>query len=271
MSKNAEKPKEKKLPDRYPRNEKIIIFSDMGELDHVIEEIDGLTKDLFLITPESSNQEWFDLVKGSPVSGLMGFLRKACIEYEGFWQPAGWVAKDDADFMERLNDSEELHQLVCELEEGRLIEVNGKHQLRDESAYLAAARSLELAMYFMEMPGGKDWVDYCINQLTQNLTRYHAASLEIVLHRKNIYLINNWENIETARKSRERSKSRAETQKKEAGERANKALSLLEQYHKSGKYRNKTEIVIQIAADMKVKTLAVWRYLKGESITAESN
>ena len=60
---NAKKPKEKKLPYRYPRSKEIIIFSDMGELDHVIEEIDGLKKDLFLITPESSNQEWLDLGK----------------------------------------------------------------------------------------------------------------------------------------------------------------------------------------------------------------
>ena len=189
----------------------------MGEFDHVIEQIRSLGKDLcVLITPESSNQEWINLVRGSPLFGLMGFLRKACIEYERFWRPNDWVLENDADFMKCLSDSHELHQLVYELEEGRLFKVCGKEQRYSEPAYLAAARSLEIAIYFIEMPGGKDWIDYCINQLEQNLTRYHAASLEIVLHRNNVYLINNWGNIEISRKLRERSQAQAEIQKKES-------------------------------------------------------
>ena len=46
-------------------------------------------------------------------------------------------------------------------------------------AYYAAARSLQMSMYAYKYPGDKDWTEYCVNQLKQTLTYYHAASLEI--------------------------------------------------------------------------------------------
>ncbi len=201
MPKATSEPEKKELPRRYPRTEEILIFSDMGELDYVVGEIDKLGEALCsLITQESPVEKWLDLVNHSLVYGMMGYLRKACIEYEQFFQSDDWCSKEDQEFMKRMNDSHELHFLVNELEEGRLFETNGKICSHYEPAYHAVARSLEMAMYFREVPGGEVWIDYCIRELKFYLTRYHAASLEIAMHRKNIYLDSNAKNIEVGKR-----------------------------------------------------------------------
>jgi len=260
MSKSTSKPEKKELPEPYPRTEKILIFSDMGELDHVVEVIEDLGGALCsLITPESPVEKWLDLVNNSPVYGMMGYLREACIEYERFSQFDGWNPKEDQDFMECMNDSHELHYLVNELEEGRLIEINGRPCIHYDPAYHAAARSLEIAMYFREMPGGKDWIDYCIRELKFYLTRYHAASLEIVMHRSNVYLINNARNIKAGADIREAVQARVDEQKKEADELARKIVAKVKELYVGNRSITQARKMAAEDKDIKVSLSTVMR------------
>ena len=262
--------REKKLPDRYPRSKEILIFQDMGELDHISEKIENIGSAFnILTTPDSPYEKWADVFDGSPIYGMMRFLRKACIEYERFWRDKNWNSEEDAAFKKCMHDSHELHYLVCELEQGRMAEDNnGKLIKTYQPAYYAAARSLEMAMLFVEMPGDKDWIDYCIIELKFYLNRYHAASLEVVFHRNNVYLSNNYKNIVMARKSRERSIKNAEQQKKDAKEQAEKALSLFKELWENKKdHEVKTSIVKKVAENLEISISTAWRYLVGEEIT----
>lgn len=277
-----------KLPRRYPEEQEILIFEDISDLDHVLIMLNHLGEELReCFTPNITLKDWKRLFiesNNSPISSLIVFLRKACIEYERFWRPATWSPESDRAYMACMNDPLKLSPLVRELTRGRLIAVivsrerkNGSIEKENEEtmlaepAYLACAESLLTAMEFSLIPAGKDWIHHCIKRLSEKLTYYHVAALEVVLRKNEAYLIDNKENIETVRKTRKRSKLQAEIQKEKARKKASEALSLLEKYHKSGKYRNKTEIVIQIAVDLKVKQNAVWRYLKNESTTKEAN
>lgn len=189
MSKNAEKPKEKKLPDHYPESKEILIFSDMSELDHVFGLLDEIQENIYSTTPAASDDEWRELINHSSIYHLIHVLRKACFEFERFWiEDDNWKLEEDKEFLDCMNDPDELQWLVTELDFGRVKPVEEKNTRFYEPAYHAAARSLQIAMYAYKYPGDKDWIDYCVNQLKQTLTRYHAASLEIVMHRDNVYL-----------------------------------------------------------------------------------
>lgn len=195
----------KQLPDRYPRTEEILIFSDMGELDHVFDSLDKVKENANSVTHNVTSDEWNELINFSCVYGLISFLRKACFEYERFWiDEENWNLEDDKEFNECMNDPDELQWLVTELDFGRVKPVEEKNRRFYEPAYHAAARSLQIAMYAYRYPGDKDWIDYCVNQLKQTLTRYHAASLEIVMHRDNVYL--NMEIMPDAELGKERRK-----------------------------------------------------------------
>lgn len=269
-AKTSSQSREKKLPDRYPRSKEILIFQDMGELDHINEEIENIGSALNeLTTPDSPYDKWEDVLDGSPINGVIRFLRIACIEYERFWQDEKWNYEEDADYKRYMHDSHDLHYLVCELEQGRIEEdKNGKPIKTYQPAYHAVARSLEMAMLLVEMPGDKDRVDYCIKELKFYLNRYHAASLEVVFHRNNVYLSNNSKNIVMASKSRERSIKHAKQQKKDAEKRAEKALTLFKELWENKKdHELKTTIVIKVAENLAVSESTVWRYLGGEEIT----
>lgn len=190
MSANSEKPTEKNLPDRYPRSEEILIFDDMGELDHVFSLLDEIKENTDSKAPDIDDDEWRELINHSGVYHLIHVLKKACFEFEWFWRDDDdSELEEDKDFMDCMNDPDELQWLVTDLDHGRSKPVEEKNIIFYEPAYHAAARSLQLAMYCYRYPGDKDWIDYCINQLKQILTRYHAAALEIVMHRNNVYLL----------------------------------------------------------------------------------
>lgn len=229
MSKKAKKSIEEKLPDRYPRSEEILIFGDMSELDYVFGFLDELKENFYLIESNASDDEQRELINHSGVYTLISVLRKACFEFERFWIDEGnWKPEDDKEFMRCMNDPDELQWLVNELDSGRVkpvekmkmrvyqnltkkqrekinVKPGDKENTRFyQPAYYAAARSLQMSMYAYKYPGDKDWTEYCVNQLKQTLTYYHAASLEIAMHRDNVYL--NTEvmpNAEVGRKRRE--------------------------------------------------------------------
>lgn len=183
-------PKIIKLPERYPREEKILIFGDMGEIDYVFDLFGRLEENLYSLLPSVTDNAWQDAVNTSCINALIIVLRAACIEFERFWQDDEWKHEDDREFNDWMNEPDELQWLVSYLDSGRVKPVDGKNQRFYEPAYHTAARSLQLAMYFKQMPGDKEWIRYCINELRYNLTRYHAAALEIVMHRENVYLHN---------------------------------------------------------------------------------
>lgn len=189
MSKYVEKRKEKKLPDHYPKSEEILIFSDMSELDYVFNLLDKIKENTNSVATNITSDEWNDLFNHSGIYYLIRQLRKACFEYERFWiDGEDWNLEEDEEFNEYMNDPEELQWLVTDLDFGRIKPVKGKNTRFYEPAYHAAARSLQMAMYACKYVGDGKWVTYCIDELKQFLTRYHAAALEIVMHRDNIYL-----------------------------------------------------------------------------------
>jgi len=254
----------KELPDRYPRTEEILIFTDMGELDHVFGLLDDIKEKANSKALDITDAEWRELINYSGIYNLMHVLRKACFEYERFWiDEDDWNLEEDEDFYECMNDPDELQWLVVDLDFGRIKPIDGKNTRFYEPAYHAAARSLQLAMYTYRYRGDKEWVDYCIKELQQMLTRYHAAALEIVMHRENVYLQNNLGNIETVKKIRARSKERANDQKQEAAGRKDEALKIFKELWQSKKnHETKTSIAERVAIKMGLSVSSVWRYLK---------
>ncbi|QOJ23539.1 MAG: hypothetical protein HRU78_07680 [Gammaproteobacteria bacterium] len=63
--KKSNKPAVKELPDRYPRTEEILIFSDMSELDHVFGLLDQLNENANSAPLNISSNEWEDIFKYS--------------------------------------------------------------------------------------------------------------------------------------------------------------------------------------------------------------
>lgn len=250
----------RELPRFYPRTEEIIIFSDMGELDHVFELLDNVKESAKQAGSKVTFEEWKDRLDWSVVYGLIHRLRKVCGEYERYWiDHEDWRPEDDDGFMEAMNDPDELQWRVTE------IDMNIQ---RYDPAYHAAAESLQMAMYTYKYPGDKEWVEYCVNRLRQTLTRYHAASLEIAMHRDNVYLQNNSENLETARKIRERSRRRAGEQKEEAKQLSEKIANLFKEKLKNKKSRETREaLVIKVCEEIGVGEAKVWRALKEHGLT----
>ncbi len=203
MPKASREQKKKELPRLYPRTEEILIFSDMGELDHVFELLDNCKKNVNSTGSDVTCDEWCELLNYSVIYHLMHVLRKACFEFERFWMEGeNWKLEDDKQFMDYMNDPDELQWLVTDLDFGRVKTVADGEYVRYayEPTYHAAARSLQMAMYTYKYPGDKDWIDYCLKELRQILTRYHAAALEIAMHRDNVYLNSNARNIEVGKK-----------------------------------------------------------------------
>jgi len=70
-------------------------------------------------------------------------LRKACFEFERFWiEDDNWKLEDDKEFLDCMNDPDELQWLVTELDFGRVKPVEEKNTRFYEPAYHAAARSV---------------------------------------------------------------------------------------------------------------------------------
>lgn len=191
--------KKRKLPARYPREQEIMVFGDMSELDHVLELLTGLAEHL-CAAPETITSEEWERWCSSPLAHLAKVLCKAYVEYERFWQHDGWKLGDDPTLSSDLSDFHEMHWRVKELEAGLPIEIpceirSGtgvvkyiRHALSYDPAQLACAQSLYMALTLMQNPGDKDWVEYCIGSLRQELTRYHAAALEVLLGRNKVFL-----------------------------------------------------------------------------------
>lgn len=255
---------EKKLPERYPRDKEILIFGDMSELNHVSDLLDRLKENLYSLLPDVTDDKWWDTINFSVVNHLITELRKACYEFERFWQDDGWKPEDDKEFMDYMNDPDELQWLVTDLDFGRIKDVDGKLIRYYEPGYHAAARSLQMAMYIKCIPGDEDWIDYCIKELRYNLIRYHAAALEIAMHRENVYLHNNElylkkneSNIQTGRKIREKSRDQADAKKAEAnsGYRKRYVECVEKIIAESGKGKNNAVVICAKREGVSIRTI----------------
>jgi hypothetical protein len=190
--------KKHKLPARYPREREIMVFSDMSELDHVLELLSDLGNRLSAVPNTITSDEW-EKECTTPLAHLVEILRKAYFEYERFWQLDGWMLENDPTLSSDLSDFGDMRWRVKELEDGRLIDktldiltasgvVKHTYVARAyDPAQLACAQSLYMALALMQSPGGKDWIDQCIGSLRQELTRYHAAALEMLLVRNAVF------------------------------------------------------------------------------------
>ncbi|GJL76087.1 MAG: hypothetical protein NMNS02_21930 [Nitrosomonas sp.] len=243
----------------------------MSELDHVLELLENVKESANQAKSNVSFDEWSDRLDWSVVYGLIHILRKACGEYERYWNDdKNWKMEDDEEFMNTMNDSDELQWLVTDLDFGRDKSVKGKNTRFYDPAYHAAAESLQMAMCTYKYPSDKESVQYCINGLKQILTRYHAASLEIAMHRDNVYLHNNAKNIETVRKTRERSRDNANRQKEEADKRHKKFVEAFKRNVKNKKpHETRTSIVEKTAAEEGVGISTAWRAMRAHDFNDE--
>lgn len=253
----------RQLPDRYPRTEEILIFWDMSELDRLFDSLDRVKENAKSVAPNVTSDEWNELFNFSGVYGLIVFLRKACFEYERFWiDEEDWNLEDDEEFNEYMNDPDELQWLVTELDFGRVKPVDGKNTRFYEPAYLAAARSLQLAMYTYKYVGDHEWVSYCINELKQTLTRYHAAALEIALHRENIYLNENKEYFSSIDGMRAGNKNRVREQQENAIANHAEIRRQFNQLSKDKPHMSKTARVKKLIEMTGVGERTIWRALE---------
>ncbi len=256
-----------KLPACYPRTEKIIIFDDMSVLDEkLFYELENFKETMLLLLrdPTSGELERF-CSSCSLINATIYLLRDACSEFERFWQGEEWEPENDETFMERMNNPNELQWLINYLDHGRIKLVDGKNLRFYEPAYEAAARSLQTAMYLKEIrPDDKELIDEYIQGLQNNLTRYHAAALEIAAHRNNTYMHNtcahleqNEGNIQTGNKIRTCAKLRANEQKLEADQEHTRLVQLVREKMMEGK--GKTNAVNIIAKSEKVSERTIYR------------
>ena len=117
--------------------------------------------------------------------------------------------------------------------------------------------------------GNPYWVSSCINELKQTLTRYHAAALEIAMHRENIYLNENKEYFSSIDRMRVGSKNRVREQQENA--RANHAeiRRQFNQLSKDKPHMSKTVRVKKLIEMTGAKDRTIWRALEVNPETHE--
>ena len=199
--KSSTKPK-RKLPERYPRDQQIIIFEDMSELDHILDRLSELEMSLIELSETTSYEAWLDYTKHSVLYGLAGFLRKAYIEFERFHEREGWSYETDDNLQNDFKNANDFRWRLNEFERGRLIDMpartfvgsNGTNEWPAyaarsyEPAQQACAYALFLVMLMIEAACSEHELKTFMADLRYYLTRYHAASLEIVLGRNAVFL-----------------------------------------------------------------------------------
>jgi hypothetical protein len=118
----------RKLPARYPRDQQIIIFGDMAELDHILELLDALEKGL-LDTPDTASYEecykrWMSYTDNNSVlHSIAAFLRKAYIEFERFHEREGWSYENDRSLQDDFKNVGDFSWRLNEFKQGRLIDI----------------------------------------------------------------------------------------------------------------------------------------------------
>ena len=193
-AKKPAKPK-RKLPARYPRDQEIIIFEDMGNLDRVLERLSELEKSLVEIIVET----WIDYTKHSVLYGMAIFLRKAYIELERFHEREGWSYEADISLQDDFKSVGSFRHRLNDLEQGRLIDMPARTYANGyvwpaytarsyEPAQHACAHALYLAMLMMECVCDEHELKTFMADFRYYLTRYHAASLEIAAGRSAVFL-----------------------------------------------------------------------------------
>lgn len=166
-----------KLPERYPRESEIMVIGEMYELDHVFELLSNLGKCLNDMSDTITSLKEWNQICTDPLASLIKLLSRAYVEYERFWRHAGWKLEDDPTLLRNLSDFGDMRWRVKEIEDAPYY----------DPAQLSCAQSLYFSLALMQCPGGKDWVNYCISSLQQELTRYYAASLEVLLQRNKVF------------------------------------------------------------------------------------
>lgn len=249
----ASNKKKRKLPARYPRESEIIIFGGMEELDDVLELLADLGKNLSNLPSDITEEEWGKWID-VPITNLVIQLRKACREYERFWNRESWNPETDQNFMLSMKDSSELRWYISGVEQRRVY----------DPARLSCMKSLYTSLSLEQYSGGKDWIDDCINNLRYELTRYHAAALEIVQERKSVYLFDaqatladSADAIKTGNKLRGSAKNRAEKQKVDAVAEAHRIVECFNKLHTGN--RSKTQAVALVAGHLMIGKSRVWR------------
>ncbi len=237
-----------------------MFLGDMNGLDRVLELLSDLEKYLSALPDTITNDEWGKWCE-VPLSYLAKCLRTAYVEYERFWRQDGWKLEDDPTLSSDLTDHHEMHW--------RVKDIDGAPYY--DPAQHACAQSLHMALALMQCPGGNEWVEYCISTLRYELTRYHAAALEVVQHRNAVYLSAAHDeikaaadeleaaapNIKTGRKLRTSAQERAELQKREA---AIKAEDILKKYHELYTGKNTKTHAVKLTADaLGIGIATVWR------------
>ncbi|NBQ68919.1 MAG: hypothetical protein EBU46_08840 [Nitrosomonadaceae bacterium] len=267
--KKSNKPAIKELPDRYPRTSEILIFSDMSELDYVFNLLDKIKENTNSVATNITSEEWNNLFNHSGIYYLIRQLRKACFEYERFWiDEEDWNLEEDEEFNEYMNDPEELQWLVTDLDFGRTKPVKGKNTRFYEPAYHAAARSLQMAMYAYKYVGDSKWVTYCIDELKQFLTRYHAAALEIVMHRDNIYLSSKQKYFPSIDRMNAGNEIRVREQQEKAAADYAEIKREFGELSKVKPHKNKTNLVKELVSKG-YSERTIWRALKDNTDAQE--
>ncbi len=257
------------IPDRYPRTSEILIFSDMSELDYVFNLLDEIKENTNSVATNITSEEWNDSFNRSGISYLISQLRRACFEYERFWiDEEAWNLEEDETFNECMNDPDELRCLVTSLDFGRIKPVKGKNTRFYEPAYHAAARSLQMAMYAYKYVGDSKWVTYCIDELKQFLTRYHAAALEIVMHRDNIYLSSKQKYFPSIDRMNAGNEKRVREQQKKAEDDHAEIKREFGELSKVKPHKNKTNLVKELVSKG-YSERTVWRALKDNTDAQE--
>lgn len=268
------KPKSK-LPDRYPRNSEIVLFEDMSELDIRFENLDEMVEHLL----ELPNDLEYDVLSQSwkaeteyYLRAYLSNLRKAYLEYERFYQPNGWSINDDSLLNDDLSNAGDFNWRLEEFRQKRLIDIperfiEGSNTIVParisrcyEPAQHACAEAIYLVLFLMQIPTDNDHLKDIGSRLQYWLTRYYAATLEVVYYRNSVYLSSIRPHVLSAQKSQKAAQENADNQKAEAYK---LSVTLANRVHELTKGSiTKTNAVSKVSAEYKCAKSRVWTALR---------
>ena len=264
-----------KLPERYPRNQQIIIFEDMSEFDYKLEKLDEMVEHLLALPNDLEydvlSEKW-KVETAFYLNAHLSNLRKAYLEYERFYQPDGWTIDDDSSLNADLRDVGDFNWRVEEFRRkrsnqipARVIEGNSivspAHTARAyEPAQHACAEAIFLVLFLMQMQTDNQHLKDIDSRLRYWLTRYHAATLEVIYHRNSVYLSNIEPHIRSAIKSQKAAQENADIAKANA---YNLSVGLAKRVNElQTGYTTKTNAAGKVSIEFKVSKSRVWKALK---------
>jgi hypothetical protein len=167
--------KTRKLPARFPKAEKILLFDDMmhfdTELEWVVETAHNMVEHPHL---------WDELAES--LDYLKNHLIEAYVEHEKFWQSAHWKPDEDKYLLRCLQDHREMEKRLIYQHIRQPRDFDGNLSLGPRSRHydpgqLACANCIYLVLLLQQSPCNRTTIDGRLKELERYLARFTMSAL----------------------------------------------------------------------------------------------